>query len=86
MLIEWLEPSLEKSIDRVTESCIESDKFIEINKKFMVIINELNDSFSIGSKLPELENLFWSVNALSIDYAYRESFRDAMNLFCSNKS
>jgi deoxyhypusine synthase len=84
MLMEWLEPSIENGIDKTFELYVASDKYKEINKKFMEIINELDNRFGIGSKLPELENLFWSANASSIEYAYRTSFVTCYE-FKSNK-
>lgn len=86
MLMEWLEPSLEKSIDKVFDSYIGSDKYNELNKKIMDILISKDNNMNIDSKYLELESLLWSISALSVEYSYRAGFGDAMNIYSLNEN
>lgn len=80
MNIEWLEPSLEKRINAIIDAYLINSNSNETQIKFMIMLSNLNDGFISNPKLLELEGLFHSNLALSIEYSYRAGFEDAIKL------
>jgi hypothetical protein len=83
MLMNWLEPSIEKRTNDIIDTYVLSDN--ETQKKFMAILNALNGRFIIGPELIELENLFHLNSVLSIGHSYRTGFGDALSLFKNDR-
>lgn len=85
MLMEWLEPSIEKGIDKAFDSYTESDKYNEANKKIKSILMSCGEGIDVDSIYVELEGLFLSMVALSCGISYRSGFKDAITIYSHHK-
>lgn len=79
ILMEWLEPSIEKGIDKTFDSFVENDMYNEVKKKIKDVLSEHNEDF--GSKYIELEGLFLSALSMSVEFSYRSGLVDTMNIY-----
>ncbi|MEX2461230.1 MAG: hypothetical protein WD469_08010 [Paenibacillaceae bacterium] len=81
MLMEWLEPSIEKGIDKAFDSFVDSKEYLELNGKIMAILCEQDKESNVDSKYLELEGLFLLMAALLVKHSYRYGFKDMMNIY-----
>ncbi|MFB0841740.1 MULTISPECIES: hypothetical protein [Paenibacillus] len=79
MLMEWLEPAIEKRTWEVLEICEDENK--ELISIFTQKINELKNKMpaSISKELNELEEIFIQKN-LVVRTAYRIGFEDGVKV------
>lgn len=79
MLMEWLEPAIEKRTWEVLELCEDENK--ELISIFTKKINELKNKMpaSVSKELNELEEIFIQKN-LVVRTAYRIGFEDGVKV------
>jgi hypothetical protein len=81
MLMDWMAPVIEKRILEISGE-YDHDNHAEIlQKKFIEVLTNLNNKYSIGHSFYELEELFYLNSFAAIEYSYLASFKDALKLF-----
>jgi hypothetical protein len=81
-IMKWLEPSIEKRIYEVTESCCQTNYIVEANQQFVKILQELklilpNDRQSI---VFDLESVYNINSGLLISASYRNGLDEGIKL------
>lgn len=80
MLMEWLEPSIEKSANDLFNDMWKNDETVsDANRKIINVINSTNDKSLIESML-DLENIIMLRIRHAVNISYREGLKNGLKL------
>ncbi|MFK7695906.1 hypothetical protein [Paenibacillus sp. HJGM_3] len=75
MMMEWLEPKIKDRIDHAVDNCCDDHRVKDLYNEYMRVLHEKCPELVI-----DLEYLFNASFRLGADLAYRNGFRDGIEL------